>query len=204
MLTWFKTLFDNKKSSFDSMKYLIVGLGNMGAEYDHTRHNIGFDVVDYMAKDGDAKWKNDTLGDLTEVKHKGRTLILLKPSTYMNLSGKAVRYWMEKHKISVENMLVILDDLHLDLGVMRLRDKGSDGGHNGLKDIQDKLGSSVYYRLRMGIGQDFHPGQQVNFVLGRWKNHEQENVDIMIEKAAKAVKNFTTIGYKLTTETLNR
>ncbi len=204
MLSWFKSIFESKTATFDPMKYLIVGLGNMGAEYDHTRHNIGFDIVDYIAKDGDAKWKNDTLGDLTEVKHKGRTLILLKPSTYMNLSGKAVKYWMDKHKIPVENMLVILDDLHLDLGVMRLRDKGSDGGHNGLKDIQDKLGSQVYYRLRAGIGQDFHKGHQVNFVLGKWKNHELNDVDIMIEKAAKAVKNFTTMGYKLTTETLNR
>jgi peptidyl-tRNA hydrolase, PTH1 family len=204
MLAWFKTFFGNNSTTFDPMKYLIVGLGNMGSEYDNTRHNIGFDVVDYLAKDGDAKWKNDTLGDLAEVKHKGRTLILLKPSTYMNLSGKAVRYWMEKHKVTIDTTLIILDDLHLDLGLMRLRDKGSDGGHNGLKDIQEKLGSQVYYRLRLGIGQDFHAGQQVNFVLGKWKNHERENVDIMIEKAAKAVKNFATIGYKLTTENLNR
>lgn len=186
------------------MKYLIVGLGNMGSEYNHTRHNIGFDVVDYMAKDDGATFKNDTLGDLTEIKYKGRTLILLKPSTYMNLSGKAVKHWMTKLKIQPENLLVLVDDLHLDLGLMRMRDKGSDGGHNGLKDIQEKFGHNNYVRLRLGIGKDFHPGQQVNFVLGKWKKEEQEKVEIMIEKAALAVKNFTTIGLKMTTETLNR
>jgi PTH1 family peptidyl-tRNA hydrolase len=186
------------------MKYLIVGLGNMGAEYDHTRHNIGFDVVDYLASEAEVKFKNDTLGDLAEIKHKGRTLILLKPSTYMNLSGKAVRYWMEKNKIQPENLLVVVDDLHLDLGILRLREKGSDGGHNGLKDIQEKLGTQIYYRLKIGIGQDFHKGQQVHFVLGKWKDDEKETVDKMIKKAAGAVKSFAAIGYKLTTETLNR
>ncbi|HRO09693.1 MAG TPA: aminoacyl-tRNA hydrolase [Saprospiraceae bacterium] len=186
------------------MKYLITGLGNMGAEYDHTRHNIGFDVVDYLANDAAVKWEQNTNGDLAEIKFKGRTLILLKPTTYMNLSGKAVKYWMEKLKIQPENLLVIVDDLHLDLGKMRLRDKGSDGGHNGLKDIQNKLGHNQYIRLRMGIGKDFRPGQQVNFVLGKWKQHEKESVEIMIEKAAKAVKNFVTIGMKLTMDELNR
>jgi peptidyl-tRNA hydrolase, PTH1 family len=181
------------------MKYLVVGLGNIGSEYHQTRHNIGFDLLDYMAKDSGVSFKTETLGDVTEIKHKGRTIHLLKPSTYMNLSGKAV-----KLSIQSENLLVIVDDLHLDLGVMRLRDKGSDGGHNGLKDIQEKLASQVYYRLRMGIGQDFHKGQQVNFVLGKWKSDEKDKVEIMIEKASQAVKNFATIGYKLTTETLNR
>jgi peptidyl-tRNA hydrolase, PTH1 family len=204
MFEWIRNIFTTKEIASDSMKYLIVGLGNMGSEYNHTRHNIGFDVVDYMAKDDGATFKNDTLGDLTEIKYKGRTLILLKPSTYMNLSGKAVKHWMTKLKIQPENLLVLVDDLHLDLGLMRMRDKGSDGGHNGLKDIQEKFGHNNYVRLRLGIGKDFHPGQQVNFVLGKWKKEEQEKVEIMIEKAALAVKNFTTIGLKMTTETLNR
>lgn len=204
MLKWLKNIFNPKQEPKDPMKYLIVGLGNMGAQYDHTRHNIGFDVVDYLAKEAALPWIQNTHGDLAEVKYKGRTLILLKPTTFMNLSGKAVRYWMDKHKILPENLLVIVDDLNLDLGKMRLRGKGSDGGHNGLKDIQEKLGSNEYFRLRMGIGKDFHSGQQVNFVLGKWKPHEKEAVEIMIEKAAKAVKNFTTIGTKLTMDELNR
>ena len=204
MFEWFNYIFNRKKIVSDPMKYLIVGLGNIGAEYAHTRHNIGFDVVDYLAKDCGVSFSQQTHGDLVEIKHKGRTLILLKPSTYMNLSGKAVKYWMEKHKIQSENLLVIVDDLHLDIGKMRLRDKGSDGGHNGLKDIQEKFGHNNYVRLRMGIGKDFHPGQQVNYVLGKWKKEEMEAVEIMIEKAATAVKNFTTIGLKLTMDSLNR
>ncbi len=186
------------------MKYLIVGLGNIGSEYAHTRHNIGFDTLDYLANDAGISFTQDTHGDLSEMKHKGRTIILLKPSTYMNLSGKAVKYWMEKYKIQPENLMVLVDDIHLDLGIMRLRDKGSDGGHNGLKDIQEKLGHPNYIRLRMGVGKNFHPGQQVHYVLGKWKKEEQEAVDIMIQKAAKAVKNFTTIGLKLTMDELNR
>ncbi|MBK9733825.1 MAG: aminoacyl-tRNA hydrolase [Saprospiraceae bacterium] len=186
------------------MKYLIVGLGNIGSEYENTRHNIGFAVVDFIAQDAGIKYFQNTYGDMAEIKYKGRTLILLKPSTYMNLSGKAVKYWMDKHKILPENLLVIVDDIHLDLGKMRLREKGSDGGHNGLKDIQIKFGHANYMRLRMGIGQDFHAGSQVNFVLGKWKKEEKEKVEIMIEKAALAVKNFVTIGFKLTTESLNK
>ncbi len=204
MLEWFKEIFNNNTTSSDPMKYLIVGLGNIGSEYDHTRHNIGFDVVDYMAKDAGAIFSQNTHGDLAEIKHKGRTLILLKPSTYMNLSGKAVKYWMDKHKIQPENLLVVVDDLHLDLGKMRLRDKGSDGGHNGLKDIQEKFGHSNYIRLRMGIGKDFHSGQQVNYVLGKWKPNEKDDVEKMIIKAAEAIKNFTTIGLKLAMDNLNR
>ena len=204
MFTWLKNIFKNPNPVPDPMKYLIVGLGNIGAEYQHTRHNIGFDVVDYLAKEAGVSFRQETHGDMAEIKYKGRTLILLKPSTYMNLSGKAVKYWMEKQKIQPENPLVIVDDLHLDLGKMRLRDRGSDGGHNGLKDIQDKLGSSHYIRLRMGIGQDFRPGQQVNFVLGKWKPNEIADVEKMISKASDAVKNFTTIGLKLTMDSLNR
>ena len=186
------------------MKYLIAGLGNIGSEYANTRHNIGFDTLDYLAKDAGVSFIQNIYGDLCEMKYKGRTLILLKPSTYMNLSGKAVKYWMEKHKIQPENLIVLVDDIHLDLGIMRLRDKGSDGGHNGLKDIQEKMGHPNYIRLRMGVGKEFHPGQQVSYVLGKWKKDELESVDIMIEKAAKAIKNFTTIGLKLAMDELNR
>jgi len=149
-----------------TMKYLVVGLGNIGEEYAETRHNIGFKVVDELAASSAATWKSVTLGSMTEVKHKGRTLLLLKPNTYMNLSGKAVNYWLQKEKIPVENMLVILDEIQLDLGTVRLRGKGTDGGHNGLKDIQAQLGTTEYARLRVGVGKNFHPGGQVNYVLG--------------------------------------
>lgn len=196
--------FIKKKLISDPMKYLIVGLGNMGAEYDNTRHNIGFDVVDFLAKEADMPFKNDKLGDLVEIKHKGRTLVLLKPSTFMNLSGKAIKYWMEKLKIQPDNLVVIVDDIHLDLGKLRLRDKGSDGGHNGLKDIQERLGHNNYVRLRVGVGRDFHPGQQVKYVLGHWSNDQKEAVKMMIDKAAKAVKNYTTIGLKNTADILNK
>lgn len=204
MFTWLKNIFTNHTILSEPMKYLIVGLGNIGTEYNQTRHNIGFDVVDYLAKDAGVTYSQQTHGDIAEMKYKGRTLILLKPSTYMNLSGKAVKYWMDKHKILPENLLVVVDDLHLDLGKMRLRDKGSDGGHNGLKDIQEKFGHNNYVRLRMGIGKDFHPGQQVNYVLGKWKPNEKDDVEVMISKGADAIKNFSTIGLKLAMDSLNK
>jgi PTH1 family peptidyl-tRNA hydrolase len=206
MLEWLRQLFAfNKEEEIeDPMKYLVVGLGNIGNEYDNTRHNIGFDVVDYLAEQHEGKWKIDTLGSICEIKHKGRTIVLLKPSTYMNRSGKAVNYWMTKKKIQKENLLIIVDDLHLDLGKLRLRGKGSDGGHNGLKDIQQVLGGSNYPRLKFGIGNDFHSGQQVNFVLGKWTSEEQDKLQKMIKKAAGATKSFATIGIKFTMEQFNR
>ncbi len=208
MLEWLKRLFTFSKQEEeeieDPMKYLIVGLGNIGSEYDNTRHNIGFDVVDYLADQHDGKWKVETLGSVCEIKHKGRTLVLLKPSTFMNRSGKAVNYWMTKKKIIKDNLLVIVDDLHLDLGKLRLRGKGSDGGHNGLKDIQQVLGGNKYPRLKFGIGNDFHSGQQVSFVLGKWNSDEQDTLTKMIKKAADATKSFATIGIKYTMEQFNR
>lgn len=207
-MEWLRKLFAFNKEEVieieDPMKYLIVGLGNIGDKYDNTRHNIGFDVVDYLAENHEGKWKTDTLGDVCEIKHKGRTLVLLKPSTYMNRSGKAVNYWMNKKKIQRDNLLVIVDDLHLELGKLRLRAKGSDGGHNGLKDIQQVLGGNKYPRLKFGIGNDFRPGQQVEFVLGKWTAEEKLKLEKLIKKAAEASKSFATIGIKYAMEQFNR
>jgi len=174
---FFKRIFGSKKEEEKeelidpTMKYLFIGLGNMHPDYEDTRHNVGFEVVDVLAKGNGAKWKNDTLGDTTVIKHKGRQIHLLKPSTYMNRSGKAVNYWMTKHKIKIENILVIVDDLNLDFGKIRMRSKGAAGGHNGLKDIEQVLGTSKYPRLKVGIGDDFKKGRQVDFVLGKWNKH---------------------------------
>ena len=175
------------------MKYLIAGLGNMGAEYDHTRHNVGFEVVDALAKEFNVTFKNDQLGDIAEFKHRGRTVILLKPSTYMNRSGKAVRYWLQKNKIEVDNLFVVVDDLNLEFGKVRLRGKGSDGGHNGLKDINQTIGSN-YARLRFGIGSDFPRGRQVDYVLGEWSDEEREQLPELIKRAVEMCKSFVAIG----------
>ena len=205
MLTWLKKLFaKEEEEKEDPMKYLIVGLGNMGREYDGTRHNIGFDVVDYLAEWGKATFKNDNLGDVAEIKHKGRTLVLLKPSTFMNLSGKAVRYWGQKKKIMPTNLLVVVDDLHLPLGQMRLKAKGGDGGHNGLKDINQLLNTTKYTRLRVGIGDEFGKGQQVNFVLGKWTPKEQEQLPEIIKTAGEAIKSYATIGLNHTMNKFNK
>lgn len=186
------------------MKYLIVGLGNMGAEYEDTRHNIGFDVVDALAREFGIDFKNDTLGDLAEFRHKGRTFVLLKPSTFMNRSGKSVRHWMTKHKIEKQHLLVIVDDLNLPFGKMRVRPKGSDGGHNGLKDIDQMTGGNNYARLRLGIGNDFYQGQQVNYVLGKWSREEAEELPEILKTAGEAVKAFGTIGMQHTMNQFNR
>lgn len=205
MLEWLRKLFAFNKSEEieDPMKYLIVGLGNIGSEYEGTRHNIGFDVLDHLAEENGGKWKIDTLGSICEIKHKGRTLCLLKPSTFMNRSGKAINYWMTKKKIKRDKILVIVDDLHMVLGKLRMRAKGSDGGHNGLKDIQQVLGGTNYPRLKFGIGNDFHSGQQVDFVLGRWNEEEKDKVNKTIKKAADAIKSFASIGLKFTMEKFN-
>ena len=204
-MEWLRKLFafNKEEEKEDPMKYLIAGLGNIGKEYDGTRHNIGFDVLDYLAEENNGKWKTDTLGDVCEIKHKGRTLCLLKPSTYMNRSGKAINYWMTKKKIKRDKILVVVDDLNLDLGRLRMRAKGSDGGHNGLKDIQQVLGGTNYPRLRLGIGSNFHSGQQVNFVLGKWKSEEVDTLNAQIKKAADAIKSFSAIGIKFTMEKFN-
>ena len=197
--------FDSKTEKTDSsMKYLIAGLGNIGAEYDDTRHNIGFEILDRLARKAEVSFKNDTLGSVAEIKHKGRTFILLKPSTYMNLSGKAVRYWLQKEKIEPENLLVVLDDLQLPFGKQRLRPKGSDGGHNGLKSIDQLLGSDEYARLRIGIGDDFKTGKQVNYVLGKWTNKEHLELPDITLYAMDTILSFGAIGLALTMNTYNK
>ena len=187
----------------DPMKYLIAGLGNMDSDYDNTRHNIGFEVVDFLAKEFNVTFKNDSLGDIAEFKHKGRTFILLKPSTYMNRSGKAVRHWMTKKEVKKENLLVVLDDLNLTFGKLRIREKGSDGGHNGLKDIDQMTGGNNYARLRIGIGDDFPKGRQVDYVLGKWSDEEAEQLPALLKKAADGVKAFGTLEFRFAVNQVN-
>ena len=196
--------FFKKTSQPDPMKYLIVGLGNMGAEYDRTRHNVGFEVVDFLAQEDNVTWKNANLGDVARFKHKGRTFVLLKPSTFMNRSGKAVRYWLQKEKIGKENLLVVVDDLNLDFGQQRLRGKGSAGGHNGLKDIDQMTGGNNYARLRLGIGDNFSKGRQVDFVLGKWSEKEAAELPAIIRYAAETVRSFGTIGLNYTMNQFNK
>lgn len=176
------------------MKFLIVGLGNAGSEYTHTRHNIGFDVVNALVQKHESSFRNDRLAYVAEFKWKGKILICICPTTYMNLSGKAVKYWMDKEKISLENILIIVDDVALPLNRLRLKPGGSDGGHNGLKSLHETLESKDYPRLRFGIGNDYPKGYQSNFVLGRWKKEEETLVKLKIEKAVEAIETFTTQG----------
>lgn len=202
-MSWFKKILslastantaqDEAIELSTEMKYLIVGLGNIGAEYHYTRHNIGFEVMDALAKVFDVPFKTEKLGDVAEFKFKGRLFVLLKPSTYMNLSGKAVNYWLQKKKIDQDKLLVIVDDLNIPFGKLRLRGKGSDGGHNGIKDINETIGSK-YARLRFGIGNEFGQGKQVNFVLGKWSEEENKTLPALIETATEAIKSFATAG----------
>jgi len=184
-------------------KFLIVGLGNIGDEYANTRHNIGFKVLDFLAKQESLTFETQKLGDVTTYKFKGRTFILLKPNTYMNLSGKAVTYWMSKENILMENLLVITDDLNLPFGTIRLKTKGSDGGHNGLKDIQDKLQTTNYNRFRFGISDAFSKGRQIDYVLGQWTDEEAQKLPERLEKSAELIKSFGTAGVNITMNTFN-
>lgn len=176
------------------MKYLIVGLGNIGSEYEDTRHNIGFSVLDAFAKASNAVFEDIRYGAVCEVKLKGRTLVLLKPNTYMNLSGKAVSYWMQKEKVALEDVLVVVDDLALPFGTLRLRGQGSDGGHNGLKSINELLGTNAYARLRFGIGSEFSKGRQVDYVLGRWQGEEAEQLPALLEHCSEIINGFVLLG----------
>ena len=186
------------------MKYLIVGLGNIGAEYAGTRHNIGFKVLDALAEASNAVFTTARYGDVAELKHKGRTLILLKPSTYMNLSGKAVRYWMEAEKIAPENLLVVSDDIALPFGTLRMRPRGSAGGHNGLKNIAELLGTEDYARMRFGVGGDFPRGHQVDYVLGEWSDEERKALPERLKVVGDASLSFTTIGLERTMNFFNK
>lgn len=186
-----------------SSKFLIAGLGNIGAEYEQTRHNIGFDVIDYLAAKNALTFQSDRYASIARLKHKGKELILIKPTTYMNLSGKAVHYWLQKEKIPLANLLVITDDIALPPGKLRLRGQGSDGGHNGLKNIQELLQTPNYARLRFGVGNDFPKGKQAEYVLGKWKDEEKQIIQSAIEKAADAVISFTLIGLEKTMNMVN-
>ncbi len=184
-------------------RFLIIGLGNIGDEYRHTRHNIGFDVVtDFVLKHG-GMFQTGRLADVSEVKWKGKIFVCIKPTTYMNLSGKAFKYWMDKEKIELPNTLTIVDDLALPLDKLRLRGSGSDAGHNGLKDIQLTLGTDQYPKLRFGIGNDFPKGRQVEFVLGRWQPNEIPLVNEKIAKCPEIIESFASIGLEKTMNLVN-
>mgnify|MGYP001031017017 CR=1 FL=1 len=199
-----KLLLNKQKSKEDPLKYLIVGLGNIGAEYQNTRHNIGFNVLDALASASNISFVDKRYGMMAEYKFKGRTFILVKPSTYMNKSGNAVNYWMQKSKVPLSNVLIIVDDLALPYGSIRIRPKGGDGGHNGLAHINQVLGTSAYPRVRFGIGNEFSQGRQVNYVLGEWTNEEQKELPFLIDHAIEVIKSFGTIGLQLTMTRLNK
>ncbi len=197
-----KRIFSSKSSSEatitasepETMKFLIVGLGNIGAEYQGTRHNIGFTILDALAAASNVVFKSQRYGAVAEMRLKNQRLMLLKPSTYMNLSGEAVRYWMQKEKIELDHVLVVVDDLALPFGTIRLRGKGADGGHNGLKNINALVGSQNYARLRFGIGHDFPEGAQIDYVLGPLSSEEQAQLPERVGKAVDAIKAFCLSG----------
>jgi len=206
MIKWINKLFSSAKTEDNTpvmKKYLIVGLGNIGAEYVNTRHNIGFKIVDFLARKEGVSFETVKLGALAEYKFKGRTFLLLKPNTYMNLSGKAVQYWMEKEKIPLENIFVITDDLNLSFGSIRIRPKGSDGGHNGLKNINLVLNTQTYARFRFGISDEFKKGKQVDYVLGDWDDNEKIALPERLEMASEIIKSFGTAGLENTMTTYN-
>ncbi len=186
------------------MKYLIAGLGNIGQEYANTRHNIGFIVADALALDGKVTFATDRYADVAKVKYKARTLVVIKPSTFMNLSGKAIKYWLDKEKIPVENLLVVTDDIALPTGSLRLRAKGGDGGHNGLINIIETLDTSDFARLRIGIGSDFAKGFQSDYVLGKWTKNEEQIMIPKITTAVEIIKSYVTIGLSRTMNLYNK
>jgi PTH1 family peptidyl-tRNA hydrolase len=204
-MNWIKNLFSQNaitvKTEEMSKKFLVVGLGNIGDEYTNTRHNIGFKIADYIASKYETAFETVKFGAKAEISIKGRKIILLKPNTYMNLSGKAVQYWMQKENIAKENILVITDDLNLAFGIIRIKAKGSDGGHNGLKNIQLLLNTNDYPRFRFGISDEFKKGQQVDYVLGQWNESENEKLPERFELAKKIVESFALAGLN---ETMNQ
>ena len=184
-------------------KFLIIGLGNIGEEYAHTRHNIGFDVADAFVLKHGGFFQSKRLADVAEIKWKGKIFVCIKPTTYMNLSGRAVKYWLDKEKIPIENSLTIVDDIALPLDRLRLRKSGSDAGHNGLRDIQNILGNDAYPKLRFGVGNNFPKGMQVEYVLSKWFKEEIPVVKIKIEKCIEVIENFAAIGIDKTMNLIN-
>jgi PTH1 family peptidyl-tRNA hydrolase len=205
LMAFLKDIFSLNKATKEELmkKFLIVGLGNIGETYVNTRHNIGFKIVDELAEEHKATFETEKLGDVASFRLKGRSFILLKPSTYMNLSGKAVKYWMDKENIAVENILVVTDDVNIDFGTIRLKAKGSAGGHNGLKDIQEKLNTQQYARFRFGVGANFSKGRQVDFVLGEWNKQETSELIERLPTSAKIITSFGTDGLANTMNTFN-
>ncbi len=186
------------------MKYLIVGLGNIGPEYELTRHNVGFLTVDRLADQEGISWSSNRLAFTAEYKYKSRQIHLIKPTTYMNLSGRAVSYWLNTLKIAQENLLVVVDDVALPFGSLRMREKGSSAGHNGLKSLEELLGGQNYPRLRFGIGDDFPKGRQVDYVLGRWSQKEMDELPIFMDKAIQMIQGFCTVVAHMTMTQFNR
>ncbi len=184
-------------------KFLIAGLGNIGPEYEDTRHNIGFQILDGLAAEAGFSFETDRLGAVGSFRVKGRQVLCLKPTTYMNRSGKAVRYWLDKEKIPLENLLVVTDDLNLSFGTLRLKTRGSDGGHNGLKDIQQVLGTTGYARFRFGIGSDYPRGGQVDYVLGTWGPEERKALQERLRRSAELIQSFVLAGPARTMNTFN-
>ena len=206
MLNFLKNLFGkaDKNLEPDTMKFLIAGLGNIGKDYEDTRHNVGFAVADALAAEFGVAFRLETHAFVAEFKHKSRTFVLIKPTTYMNLSGKAVRFWLKNAVIPKENLLVVVDDKALPFGKQRLRPNGSAGGHNGLKNIEETLGGNDYARLRIGIGDDFRQGKQVDYVLGKWSKTEADGLPEVLTYAAETVKAFGTIGLAFTMNQFNK
>ena len=206
MIKWLFALFSKSKPAdkTDGMnKFLIVGLGNIGAEYSNTRHNIGFKALDFLAKKEGLSFENLKFGAVTELKLKGKTFFLLKPNTYMNLSGKAVKFWMDKENIPLQNVLMIADDLNLSFGTIRIRTKGSDGGHNGLKNITLILNTQEYARFRFGISDEFKKGKQIDYVLGEWNEEEKAKLPERLEVASEIIKSFGLAGLENTMTSFN-
>lgn len=207
MFQFIKSLFGAQNQLLqetDPMKkFLVVGLGNIGAEYEETRHNIGFKVLDFLAEEENLTFESAKLGAVATFKHKGRSVLCLKPSTYMNLSGKAVNYWMEKESIALDNVLIITDDINLPFGTIRLKTKGSDGGHNGLKNIQNTLQTAQYPRFRFGIGAEFGKGKQVDYVLGKWNEDEAAALPERLKKSTALIRSFVFAGVKNTMNQFN-